>query len=68
MYFVQANIHWIVFFQNCCTIPYEFTIKENEAGYTVIGEVEATDIDIGDDANIRYYIIGMTYFVWIFKD
>ena len=43
--------------QNCCTIPYEIRILEDTAVGTLLGTVVATDKDIGENANIQYFIL-----------
>ena len=44
--------------QNCCVIPVTFDVQENLPRRQYVGQVNATDLDIGQNAETRYTIIG----------
>ena len=57
-----VNMKPVLFvFQNCCTIPYNFSVSENRPAQQYVGRVQATDRDQGENARIIYHIIGQLH-------
>ena len=53
----DANDHPPVFVG---VLPYEFRIRENVAEGFIVGSVNVTDVDAGQNERVRYYVLSST--------